>query len=282
MFPRLAELISTINSQSNGPVDLESYQSTMSEIAKSDELSEFLLSTLQGTLNNSENGFLCGYRVRQNTITLAESTDLILFLSFSNGESPRSERKLLYPSGRRIYVNISNDKVEIDTYRLSQAIQPEVFFRGAGLQSAGVVALSPRESYFFADDELVVDYLPTKSTLNLSLVQKSSIPAVNWIFNAETLQSEVSTTGITALSHLRSAVRTLGQLAVAANDSKSYIDTLARYTSHPYHIIRWTALQAISAVNIDTASPYLLKAMGDAHPEIQSSARRVLEKLGIQ
>ena len=133
----------------------------------------------------------------------------------------------------------------------------------------------------FDDDSVVVDFLSIQAAANLSLLDVRKTTPLQWIFDCQKLESVIFTTGDRNLSVLRSVIDNLGRIGEEIDANEAYVDTLRHFTTHPFHIIRWAAIQAISAMDFEQAKPLILRSLNDEHSDIRSVAERLTKRFSL-
>lgn len=114
---------------------------------------------------------------------------------------------------------------------------------------------------------------PTASTV---LVSASAGPVrpLRWLYDSTTCRAVRAVAGDPTASRLELTAELLADLGGAAA-----APTLIQLTAHTAHHVRWSALRALSRVDVDAAQDRLRLAADDPHPHVRMAARRTLARL---
>lgn len=278
-FPKIRQLIDLLKSKDKTLELRRDLLPIVEAVAKSDEIDELIRQIIIWEANPKTSTKTFEYRLTETGIILAQTEYyFLLFSTPAAGSYASGEYSLYYPSNRRIFVNYSNKEVIFKSYVRPLATAGNVFQVGQELAPAQDTSISQRQCHVFDEDKFIADFSSAQSVSHLSLVDNRGGGPLRWIFDPRTLKSVFWTIGDRHSSLLCSMINMLGHFGAEAPYDKSYIETLRRLSAHPFHLIRWTAIQAISAIDFEAAKPLLLDAVHDPHPDISNAAKRIVQR----
>lgn len=107
-------------------------------------------------------------------------------------------------------------------------------------------------------------------------VAAPSTTGLMWEFNRTTGFAErvhASTIEATTLSYI------IDFLSIYGNEKS--INAITHLVKHPFHYIRWNAVQAVGKIDADVLTDILLELKTDPHPHVNAASRKMLSQLGV-
>lgn len=163
--------------------------------------------------------------------------------------------------------------IEIRRYRVPEAARRSIFEKTARLSENGTVLLQPGEMATFNSGSEAYVAVPQSPQGALLVLEDHAIEPLSWRFDAETLLCTGAISSDPAVSRLRETL----ELAVALQ-LRHLAGPLRSLWDHPVHLVRWSALAAITRLSRNDALPVLRRAVRDRHPQLRRAAQRLLEQ----
>jgi HEAT repeat protein len=117
------------------------------------------------------------------------------------------------------------------------------------------------------------DFRVSAPTILVRLFRNGSEP-LHHIYDRQSLRPWLVQAGDTASTQIVCLANALEELGDASS-----VAVLEQASHHPHHFVRWSAIQAISALHEESAMRCLRAALTDSHADIRDAARRTLARI---
>ncbi len=171
---------------------------------------------------------------------------------------------------------VAGGPVILETYRRPTSVNPDVFDGEHQLSRGPEIVISAGEPAAFRAG---TDFFRVVESGGAALfrLETRHQHRLRWDYDARTLRPLRVVAGLLEDSRLDFATRILAHLG-----DRTSADQLARLTrTHPAHFVRWSALQALGALDSDLAVDRLRAAVDDSHPHVSEAARATLVANGL-
>jgi hypothetical protein len=207
------------------------------------------------------------------SLTILQTPEFALRVRFFS-DSASSD---IYSLQRDTLVAALGDSVDLHRYRVPESAQRDMFERTAKLTQEDILHLQPGQIAAFRAGNDAYVAIPRSPRAAMLVLEDQRVSSLSWRFNAESLSCTGAISSDPAVSRLRETLELAAALHISsiAGIAQSLLD-------HPSHIVRWSALAAVSRISRQAALPLLQRGARDRHPQLRRAARRLLnQELGF-
>jgi len=216
-----------------------------------------------------------------NTMLFADSPKFALTAVILD-ESHTSAHRVFSAAGDALFGNIGPEPMPIRFHAIPDSCDLEVFDSTQRLVPQAKTSIAVHEIVKVPARKLVAEYLATKKTVLVKLTSRFYLPLI-WVYNKTLGIPELCSSGNLHASRLQSTIRLLSELeSENETPNQTSIDSLKRLASHPYHFVRWAAVQGLCNMDFSVGKDSLLASLEDAHPHISRAAKSTVERLRLQ
>lgn len=190
------------------------------------------------------------------------------------GQTKMSEADVLYSSPGEVLLGaVSSGGFPYQFHYIAGDWNREIF-------SPNVSLINSQDYHCSVGDTVLVpvsrifDYRSTGDVV-IKIAAPSST-GLMWEFNRTTGFAErvhASTIEATTLTYI------INFLSIYGNENS--INAIKHLVKHPFHYIRWSAVQAVGKINADFLTDVLLELKNDSHPHINAASKKMLSQLGV-
>jgi hypothetical protein len=232
---------------------------------------DFITEYLNRELERLARGEASTHRVTEylRGFTIVQAPEFALRVRFFTN----SKRKDIYSLQRETLLSPLGGTIEITRYCVPEPAQRDTFDKTARLTEDERKRLEPGEIAAFRSRSEAYAAVPQSPQIAMLIVEDQRTEALSWRFDPETLLCIGAISSDPAVSRLRETL----ELAVAlkldniAGPAQSLLD-------HPSHIVRWSALAAVSRLSRREALPVLRRGARDRNPQLRRAAQRLLQQ----
>jgi hypothetical protein len=246
----------------------------MKEIANGNEVQALVALSLARVLGSSaedSNGIIEG------GIILLQDEHFLLVLRTSLAGAVSESEFIEYPSSDRIFLNCSAKTASVQTFHRPMIQNIQEFNSNLRLEPIGQIDITPGDAVFISGSEYAVNVGAALNLANISLYDLRDATPLRWAFDKKRMMASFLSVGDRPLSALKTKIELLGWLGGATDSYQHYISMLESFITHHVHIIRWTAIQSVCAIDFDRGLIHLKNALHDEHPEIRRAAARAIQ-----
>jgi len=171
-----------------------------------------------------------------------------------------------------IYVPLGTEQLHYDAYELPSSYDNAVFDSSAALNKINSSVAKSGQLLNLDSTKNVYDFKVERPTLILEF-KSTNIQALEWLFDRQTLKAVQANDADLRSTQLRVILNILGRLHYSAA-----LPEIESLTSHPYHAVRWAAIQSLGRMSPPLAYEKLVAAQSDSHPHIRRAAAKSLQR----
>jgi hypothetical protein len=169
---------------------------------------------------------------------------------------------------------LDDTQLALERYKHVEPYRNDVFDRGAALVRQPDQVLRSLEVAEVSAGWEVVRFRAIHRAIPLVLLQSKPVLEFAWQYDAETLLPIQAICPGSAAYRLFYSTKLLAEVRGERN-----VETLLRISRHTSHFVRWSALQALFALDLEAGRERLATAVDDPHPRIRETARQALRRL---
>lgn len=274
-FPRLLALIAKADEcVANGrTADLTSEcRSAFDHLLTSDELTMVVIESLESVASGDLLHPVWLSKTAEEWVVV-DTKDYSLRLV---ARKPRNTALLQSLNFNCLIGNLSGPEFGIVVYECPSGTPLDDFKVGLKTKECRRIAMPERHSCELLADNDIPHVQMKVPVLTLTLYPKVYSPLI-WCFDRDTLTSVMAMGSHDSPVRRQAGAELLRYIHQAESISvHESLQTLARLATDEAHFVRWSAIQALCAIDLDFARPYLLKAEVDPHPGVAAAARRAV------
>jgi hypothetical protein len=216
-----------------------------------------------------------------NTVLIFESPKVALTATVLDERNTSSD-KIFSAAGDAIFGNVGPDSIPLRFHKIPGSCDIAVFDKNQVIVPMEKFDLPVRGVVKIPSREVATEYIATKKTTLVKLSSKLYHPLI-WIYDKATGVPRFSSSGDLHASRLQSTINLLNVLESEGNEpSEDSIESMIYLAGHPFHFVRWAAVQGLCKMDFGKGKHILSNAREDRHPHIARAARSSVEKLKAQ
>ena len=183
-----------------------------------------------------------------------------------------------------IYGNVGVSAQIINLRRTSGTSNSEIFDKHATLSPPVKHVLNPGDTLFVKAFLDIPEYKVSGTALLLKLASKKSVSPMVWGFDKVTGEAQMCASADLSASRTQMMLRTLGELEDKRGENQIADASIKMFESsikHPYHFVRWTAVQSAFHADPELGLSLLRRLENDPHPHIVSASKKALARLSV-
>lgn len=165
-------------------------------------------------------------------------------------------------------------RFEIERYKHVAPYRNDVFDRQAALVRQPDQVLRSMEVAEVSAGWEIVRFRSVNRAIPVVLLQSKPLLEFSWQYDSETLLPVQAICPGSAAYRLFYSTKLLAEVRGERN-----IETLLRISRHTSHFVRWSAMQALFALDLEVGRKRLATAVDDPHPRIRDAAHHALLRL---
>lgn len=248
--------------------------SSLLEITKQETLNSLFKDLVSDFISNFPLDSQHARIVNQDIVLYDSSKWLMLFKPRKNPNQLVRNEIIYAPSSPFIFVNCGEIKVKFPAYELAHSGLKNF------LKPINSVCVNPKDAFVFDQISIALDFFPGQLVNAIYLYDLENPVAVRSAFSLKTNQVMFSTIGEPDDSRTKALLMWLGEVGSIEPDV-NVVNDIINFVSHPSHVIRWAAIQALSNIDFEKAKTFILAAQSDNHPEIAKVAYRIVNREGL-
>lgn len=214
-------------------------------------------------------------RVIEQGVLLFDSAQWMLVLRPAAPDSSYIKiETVTAPNNPFAFANCSEQPAKLPVYRISGDESRSSIFKD------GIVEVSPQTLHVFDDCSKIVDVSACRTSSAIFLYSLARPAEIRREYSLATSRPLFSSIGDPGLSTVKILLQWLSELGAMEPDDY-VLKRISSLSNHPFHIVRWAAIQAMAAIDFNIATPYIIAAQFDKHPNIASVAKRIVEREGL-
>lgn len=180
-------------------------------------------------------------------------------------------RRLYMTPNHYIAARVAGGELHVDRYELPAISDEAVLDPGAALVPRGSSKACLGEIFLKEGRTDVLDLeAPEQPAFTLRL-NTAPYGDYEWAFERATLRP----IKISAVRQLESNLTTIFEL-LRSTGCLTSLEHLLPFVDHRMHFIRWNAIKAIGAIDVDAGLAQVRRAADDPHPDVRHAARQTL------
>jgi hypothetical protein len=190
-----------------------------------------------------------------------------------------SSDKIFSIAGNALLGNMGPGPLKIRLHEIPASCRPDVFDASQRLHAKQEIELAVHGIVKIDADKVVPEYLLARKTILVKLTAEFHRPLI-WIYDRATGVPQFTSSGSLSSSRLQATINLLNALeSDGLKPSRESIDNLAQLADHPFHFVRWAAIQGLCKLDFSVGKHHLVAAQNDRHPHIARAATNSVGKL---
>lgn len=275
--PNLSNLVNLLDANNTDAVDIKKYQEPLREFLISGEIISIFNTALSGLI----------YDPRHTTANF-ENNGFCLFendkfkLVMETVHSPPGVGKMMAsaPSSTMFGV-VGSGELEFDIWKFKNNIDMSVFDPNAGLEKLSKQRITNSGDLAICETNQIPFFSSNQKITIIKLIERHLVP-YQWVIDVETLTPLFIRASLASVSRNTTLIDIIKDFSGGGRHCSEFKDVLLELKRHPFHFVRWKAIQVLFDIDQAAGRDALAEAVNDSHPHVSHAAAESMRILQIK